>query len=235
MSREYSNFSLPVCTSFKRRLLDGQLCYQIDVNTIINETTAAGLQTGGLALLVDANAEYDLISLRMTPEEEVFDDFTEEFFEAEESEKIMIHIETISKTISNFIDPSSTSQDQSVKSHMIWTHFLVLHRLKTNYPKIPALSSRKRLDLTTSYVDPVPLKLFGEGNYAITDIKEVKVTEEFLGLDTAIRGCHRNSELEHCETKTYIEKAKRHCHCIPSHLRRIFPDQKVSSKNCCLL
>ena len=84
-------------------------------------------------------------------------------------------------------------------------------------------------------IDPVPLKLFGEGNYAITDIKEVKVTEEFLGLDTATRGCHRNSELEHCETKTYIEKAKRHCHCIPSHLRRIFPDQKVSSENCCLL
>ena len=84
-------------------------------------------------------------------------------------------------------------------------------------------------------IDPVPLKLFGEGNYAITDIKEVKVTEEFLGLDTATRGCHRNSELKHCETNTYIEKAKRHCHCIPSYLRRIFPDQKVSSENCCLL
>ena len=59
---------------------------------------------------MDANAEYDLISLRMTPEEEVFDDFTEEFFEAEESEKIMIHIETISKTISNFIDLPSMSK-----------------------------------------------------------------------------------------------------------------------------
>ena len=98
MSREYSNFSLPVCTSFKRRLLDGQLCYQIDVNTIINETTAAGLQKGGLSLLVDANAEYDLTSLwSKTIEEEIFDDFTEEFFKAEESEMIMIHIETISK------------------------------------------------------------------------------------------------------------------------------------------
>ena len=140
LSREFGNFSLPVCSSFKKRLLERQLCYQIDVNTIINETTAAGLQKGGLSLLVDANFEYDMTRVRMTPEEEVFDDFTEEFFEAEESEKIMIHIETISKTISNFIDPSSTSQDQSVKSHMICTHFLVLHRLKTNYPKIPEKS-----------------------------------------------------------------------------------------------
>ena len=38
-------------------------------------------------------------------------------------------------------------------------------------------------------IDPVPLKLFGEGNYAITDIQEVKVTGEFLGLDDATRGC----------------------------------------------
>ena len=100
LSRDYGNFSLPVCSSFKKRILDGQLCYQINVNTIINGTTAAELQKGGLSLLVDASAEYDLIKLlRNNPKEEIFDDFTEEFFEAEESEEIMIHIETISKTI----------------------------------------------------------------------------------------------------------------------------------------
>ena len=97
LSRDYGNFSLPVCSSFKKKILDGKLCYQIDVNTLVNETTAAGLQRGGLALLVDANAEYDLNTFRKAPEEDIFDDFTEEFFEAEESEKIMIHIETISK------------------------------------------------------------------------------------------------------------------------------------------
>ena len=100
LSKDYGNFSLPVCISFKRKILDGKICYQIDVKTIINETTAAGLQKGGLSLLVDTNTEYNLYRLlRMTPKEEIFDDFTEEFFEAEESEEIMIHIETISKTI----------------------------------------------------------------------------------------------------------------------------------------
>ena len=99
LGKDYGNFSLPVCSSFKKRILDGKLCYQIDVNSIITETSAAELQKGGLSLLVDANAEYDLIKLlRNNPKEEIFDDFTEEFFEAEESEKIMIHIETISKT-----------------------------------------------------------------------------------------------------------------------------------------
>ena len=97
LGREHDHFSLPVCSSFKKRIFDGQLCYQIDVNRIIHNKTATGLQKGGLSLLVDANAENDLSRLDgKTPDEEIFDDFTEEFFEAEESNKIMIHIETIS-------------------------------------------------------------------------------------------------------------------------------------------
>ena len=93
-----------MCTSFKKRLLDGQLCYQIDVSRVINEMTVAGLQKGGLTLLVDVNPENNLISmLNTTPEDEIFSDFIEEIFEAEEFEKIMIHIETISKA--NFFSP----------------------------------------------------------------------------------------------------------------------------------
>ena len=79
------------------------------------------------------------------------------------------------------------------------------------------------------FVDPVPLKLFGEGNYAITDIQEVNVSEEFLGLDTETRGCTRNSELEGCETRTYLEKSKQECGCILNNIRRFFPEEKVSS------
>ena len=60
LSKEYGNFSNPVCSSFKKRILDGQLCYQIDVNIKINETTMTGPQKGGLSFLVDVNAEYDL-------------------------------------------------------------------------------------------------------------------------------------------------------------------------------
>ena len=76
--------------------MDGQLCYQIDINEIVQNKTATALQKG-LSLLVDTNAEYDLSRLDgMTAEEEIFEDFTEEFFKNEESDKIMIHIETIS-------------------------------------------------------------------------------------------------------------------------------------------
>ena len=57
------------------------------------------------------------------------------------------------------------------------------------------------------------------------------MTEEFLGLDDATRGCHRNSELEDCDIKTYLEKAKINCDCIPVNLKRFFPEEKVSSLN----
>ena len=78
------------------------------------------------------------------------------------------------------------------------------------------------------YVDPVPVKLFGEGNYAITDIQKVSVTTQFLGLDPETRGCHLNTELEGCETKTYLEKLKEECGCVPNNIRRFFPEGTVS-------
>ena len=83
LGRETGKFSLPVCTSFKKRLLDGQLCYQIDVSRVINEMTVTGLQKGGLTLLVDVNPENNLISmLNTTPEDEIFSDFIEEIFDS---------------------------------------------------------------------------------------------------------------------------------------------------------
>ena len=51
------------------------------------------------------------------------------------------------------------------------------------------------------------------------------MTEEFLGLDNATRGCH--SELEDCDIKTFLEKAKRQCGCIPVNIKRFFPEEKV--------
>ena len=73
----------------------------------------------------------------------------------------------------------------------------------------------------------MPVKLFGEGNYAITDIQKVNVTTQFLGLDPETRGCHLNTELEGCETKTYLEKLKEECGCVPNNIRRFFPEEEV--------
>ena len=97
LGREIGNFSWPVCTSFEKRILGNQLCYQIDVNKFKdNITKSANLKKIGLSLLVDVNAEYDIEGLLTPPANTIFKDFTEEFVRFEESEKIMIHLDTIS-------------------------------------------------------------------------------------------------------------------------------------------
>ena len=96
------NFSLPVCTSFKKTILNGQLCYQIDVNRFITKDTMTTLQKGGLSILVDVNAEYKRIEISSREEVKIFQDFTEEFMRKKESDKIMVHLDTISKGFIKF-------------------------------------------------------------------------------------------------------------------------------------
>ena len=84
------------------------------------------------------------------------------------------------------------------------------------------------LKASSSSLDPVPIRLFGEGNYAITDIKEVRVTKQFLELDDTTRGCHRNSEMDQCGTTTYLEKLRAQCGCIDNNLKRFFMAEEVS-------
>ena len=92
------NFSVPVCRSFNKTILDGQLCYQIDVNSFIEQNTMTTLQKAGLSILVDVNAEYERVDISSREEVKIFQDFTEEFIRKKESDKIMIHLETISMT-----------------------------------------------------------------------------------------------------------------------------------------
>ena len=79
----------------------------------------------------------------------------------------------------------------------------------------------------TFSVDPVPIKLLGEGDYALTDVQEFRVTEDFLGLDESIRGCKENKELERCEEKMFVEKVSSQCNCTPAELRSFFPYEVI--------
>ena len=54
MGEKLEHFDQPVCNKFKPTLLNGQLCYKVDVNEIMR--TATGF-TGGLIFLMDYNEE----------------------------------------------------------------------------------------------------------------------------------------------------------------------------------
>ena len=54
---EIDQLYAPVCNSFKARVLNNQLCYEVDVNEIISKPFSANDLKSGLVLLIDENMD----------------------------------------------------------------------------------------------------------------------------------------------------------------------------------
>ena len=63
------------------------------------------------------------------------------------------------------------------------------------------------------------LSLSGEGNYAITDVKEIDVTEAFLGMDEETKLCQSEETPEDCWMKNHFKEGIVKCKCTPYGLR----------------
>ena len=50
-------------------------------------------------------------------------------------------------------------------------------------------------------------------------LREVRVTDFFLGLDQKTRGCQDNEQLLNCSTKKYLESVLNQCGCLPSNIK----------------
>ena len=62
------------------------------------------------------------------------------------------------------------------------------------------------------------MKLIGEGEYNLNVIKEIKVTQSYLGLDAEARspkGCQDEKSVPDCLTEQYLEDLLQECHCLP--------------------
>lgn len=59
------------------------------------------------------------------------------------------------------------------------------------------------------------MQLNGEGDYNLNSIKLEEVTESFLGLEQAVRGCQNEEHYDECTTRQYIENMRRKCGCLP--------------------
>ena len=62
--------------------------------------------------------------------------------------------------------------------------------------------------------------MIGEGKYNLNDIKEIKVTESYLGLDMDVRKCQNIQSVNNCTTKHFITNLVEKCGCLP--LRKAF-------------
>ena len=68
---------------------------------------------------------------------------------------------------------------------------------------------------------PAPLKLYGEGAYAISDVKEVRATKAFLGLNDQTKRCQTKESIEDCSSRLHLNMIRDQCHCVPFNLLNI--------------
>ena len=73
---------------------------------------------------------------------------------------------------------------------------------------------------------PVPEKFYGSGSIRIKGIKEIKVTDEYLGLNSQTKGCQNETTYEDCVTELYLDLLKDECKCLPFNLQN-FTKQEV--------
>ena len=77
--------------------------------------------------------------------------------------------------------------------------------------------SRFSFNYSIFYTDPVDL--MGEGQYNLNNIKEISVTDSFMGLDRDSRKCQNIETYPDCKTRLYVEHLRKECGCLPLSLK----------------
>ena len=65
---------------------------------------------------------------------------------------------------------------------------------------------------------PEPLLLIGEGEYNLNALKEIKVTDSYLGLDQGTRECQIDEPFYNCTTRHFVDTILKECGCLPPNL-----------------
>ena len=63
------------------------------------------------------------------------------------------------------------------------------------------------------------VKFIGEGEYNLNVLKEIKVTDSYLGLDQRERGCQNEEPPDTCTTRKYHKTILGKCGCLPVNIR----------------
>ena len=69
------------------------------------------------------------------------------------------------------------------------------------------------------YFDKEPLILFGEGSYALSAVKEISGTDNFLKMDEGVKKCQNRESFQECQATEYLRKGLEECKCTPYEMR----------------
>ena len=64
-----------------------------------------------------------------------------------------------------------------------------------------------------------PVTFYGEGRYNLNVVKEIKVSESYLGLGQDVTKCQNEEALEECTTRKYIDTLLQQCGCLPLKIK----------------
>ena len=73
----------------------------------------------------------------------------------------------------------------------------------------------------TLFVLLEPLTFDGEGNYALSNVKEFAVTSGFINLGEEVTECQDQESFEECTTRKYLQLAREECSCTPFSLSHL--------------
>ena len=71
----------------------------------------------------------------------------------------------------------------------------------------------------------MPIVLSGEGDYSLTDVKDIKVTQEFEGLGEETTHCQSAEYMADCVTRQHGDKVLDICGCAPYYIHSHYKDQ----------
>ena len=76
-----------------------------------------------------------------------------------------------------------------------------------------------------------PLKLPVGKKYNLNNVKEIQVSEDFLGLPNEVIGCQNVESEEDCKTRLYMNALINQCKCLPFGVNQIHNQVGISIKH----
>ena len=102
MGENIKQFSQPVCRSFRRKILKDQVCYEVDVNRVTDETQTAENMNIGLGFLYDNNEERFLHSDNTGGGRKKNNlGFLNNYVSLEETQKTLVYISSLGSYVIN--------------------------------------------------------------------------------------------------------------------------------------
>ena len=94
-----NNFHVPVCRLFREKIVNGQVCYEADLNQYRDRVNWKEALSSGLSLIIDTNDEYDVKNImeKNEPGQKKIENFFNTYENEKKDNTFTLMLKTISK------------------------------------------------------------------------------------------------------------------------------------------